>query len=606
MSDQRPLTVAQLLFALILLSGLAVRLYSLGAVPLSEPEAEIALQARAFTGMGEQTSAGVRPLYAAFTGLLFFLFGESNFMARLLPALAGGLLVCAPWILSGRIGRPTALLASAGLAFDPLLVGVSRQVGGPMPALGILAAAFALHTATDPGARSSSRQVQVGVLAGLAALAGPAFWLGLVILLFYGLTIRGFNLSFDGQDDDEPQPPVTRRAGMAFGITLVLAGTLFLRAPEGVGAVAGSIPAFLLGWASTDQMPIYLMGIGVVGYLGLNAVFAVVHLLRESGRWQTQTRAAALLLLVSLVIVVLHPGRAVGDLAWAAVPMWFLTAAELRSSFRLGSERLYRPLILAAVLIVLLLSFWNNAAILTNLSPQAPGFWGEILVLAGEILLIGLTIALVGLGWDSQSAKTGTAWAVGLLLVFGMLSGFWGLTPGGRDMRSELWETDPGPGRVDLLEGTLNELGGWVEGDPYAMEVVIILDSAAARWALRYYPNVRSGVGLTEDELPGVILAASPDQDLRIASTYRGQDFTWRETVRWDQLDWRGWLRWLIFREAPAAIEPLVLWARADLFLAAEELALEEIFPPDSTDPEAEGEDDFIPLEDVEELMPDG
>ncbi len=133
---------------------------------------------------------------------------------------------------------------------------------------------------------------------------------------------------------------------------------------------------------------------------------------------------------------------------------------------------------------------------------------------------------------------------------------------------------------------------------------MIELDSSAARWALRDYPNARSGGLANADELPGVILAASSDRDLRIASTYRGQDFTWREVVRWDQLDWRGWLRWLIYREAPVFNEPMILWARADLFLAEDDFDPENSFPLDSAETEPD-EEEFVPLEDVEDLMPD-
>ena len=115
---------------------------------------------------------------------------------------------------------------------------------------------------------------------------------------------------------------------------------------------------------------------------------------------------------------------------------------------------------------------------------------------------------------------------------------------------------------------------------------------------------MRAGNLSAAEEFPDVILAASVDQDLRIASTYRGQDISWRAEVLWGQLDRLGWLEWLVFRAAPIFHEQVILWARADLFLASEELA-QDLFPLDSAAEENPADDDFIPLEDIEELRPE-
>ena len=60
------------------------------------------------------------------TALTFHLFGDSNFTARLLPAIAGVLLVALVYALRGRLGDLGALLAAAMLAISPSFLYYSR------------------------------------------------------------------------------------------------------------------------------------------------------------------------------------------------------------------------------------------------------------------------------------------------------------------------------------------------------------------------------------------------------------------------------------------------------------------------------------------------
>jgi len=107
------------------------------------------------------------------TGLLFFLFGDSNAIARLWPALAGSLLVLLPWTFRGYLarypaGRIAGLVLAFGLALDPGLVAASRLAGGPMLAagFGLLALGFAYDR----------RSLPFGILGGLALIGQEFEW----------------------------------------------------------------------------------------------------------------------------------------------------------------------------------------------------------------------------------------------------------------------------------------------------------------------------------------------------------------------------------------------------------------------------------------------
>src|SRR5512136_48260 len=131
-------TFEHALYALALAVAVGLRFLHLGALPLSDIEADWALQALRIT-QGLKPAISPNPAYVHLTAVLFYVFGATNFLARFWPALAGCVLVLAPWQLRRRFGRIPALLLAFGLAIDPGLVAISHQAGGPMLAIVFLA-----------------------------------------------------------------------------------------------------------------------------------------------------------------------------------------------------------------------------------------------------------------------------------------------------------------------------------------------------------------------------------------------------------------------------------------------------------------------------------
>jgi hypothetical protein len=169
--------------------------------------------------------------------------------------------------------------------------------------------------------------------------------------------------------------------------------------------------------------------------------------------------------------------------------------------------------------------------------------------------------------------------------------------------RRDLWVSSPVAGEGDLLAGTLNELGAWSNGSPASLDVTIGFESASVEWVLRHFPNISHGMVFAPGELPSAIVTDTVNQNFQIASAYRGQGLTWGVNVGWDHMTGSDWLRWLLFREAPSTNEQIVIWARADLFLAGGEVAIDDLTGEGvpETPPE-----EIIPLEDVEDVLPDG
>jgi len=132
----------------------------------------------------------------------------------------------------------------------------------------------------------------------------------------------------------------------------------------------------------------------------------------------------------------------------------------------------------------------------------------------------------------------------------------------------ELWSPPLRPAQAELLDMTVSDLSEWAVGDKYALPVIISgVDSPALEWTLRNH-QVSTMQVLDPSASPDFIIT-SYQIDPTLAASYRGQDFTWRQTPAWDTMQLQTWIRWIVLREVAQNNETIILWARDDLFLDA-------------------------------------
>ena len=105
------------------------RFVDLGKIPLANAEAELAWAVWRFWQPGTELLTVSSPAYFTFTSLLTQVFGFSDVVVRLVPALFGLGVVCLPWLLRRQLGTLATLVACGFLAVSPLNVVVSRTVG---------------------------------------------------------------------------------------------------------------------------------------------------------------------------------------------------------------------------------------------------------------------------------------------------------------------------------------------------------------------------------------------------------------------------------------------------------------------------------------------
>ena len=567
------------LYALAFLLALAVRLIALGALPLTDAEAAPALQALRLS-QSAHPALDPHPLYILTTSLIFLMYGGgTNFLARLIPALVGSLLVLAPRLLDDRLKPRPSLILAFFLALDPGLVSISRQVTSP-----ILAITFLAFTV---GFINKNKLNWAAITAALALLSGPSVWLGLLgIGITYGLSKLLARRSTE-ETVVEGEPAESRKrvvSSPAFGkeffqpsilltfaLAFIFAGTLFFIVPGGIGAAFSSIPAFFKTWTTTTA-PITqgMLIISLFVYQPFALLLAGIAMIRG---WMGGLRRIVFLSIwffVALLLVVLLPGRQMYDLAWVLLPLNAMAALELVRHLSVFPEE-RREVAGVVLLTTFIWTFiWLGTAGFNWLLVDTPDYRLRAGMLIGSIFLLIVSLVLVAAGWSIRIARLGGVWGMAICLSLLSLGGLFG-SIGIRGLSSpEMWWLPNIPTQAQLVRDTVHQVSDLGRGSIYSATVAIIgVNSPALEWAVRENP-VQVVDTIDPNSAPDFVIT-SYELDPQLVSAYRGQDFTWRQAPLWNGADALAWLRWVSLRQMPQGQETILLWARTDLFLGGKQ-----------------------------------
>jgi len=551
--------IERLLWALAISLALLLRLVKLGTAPLTDFEALNALPVFNWLQNGLVPN-GSQAAYTLFSGLVFYLFGSTNFAARFIPAFTGSLLVLAPLFLRGLLGRWPALIAAFGLAIDPVLVAISRQADGS-----IWAIAFTLYAI---GFMLNRRFVWSGICFGMALLGGPNLWMGWLGL---GVAIFASNRKHSSGEVDaiqngHPARLFEPRVISAAALTLVAVGTFFLFAPFGLSMAAGSLPEFLRSWTQNSYFTIQTAAIALLSYTFLPFILGTIQSI--SG-WRDKDKIDQFLtiwVVVALLLWFACRGRVMGYAGWVMIPLWVLAARQIAVWLRKPEFDVRFTAAMAAVVFVLLFFIILNAVGILH-----PAAWSaetnlQIVKIVVAFVLLGLAIVLVGWGWNWSAARQGVQWASGAALLLILVS--MSLRAGGLGVRpqTELWRSGAYFVDADLLDKTLHDLSIYKSGEVNRLQVSVVgIQSPMVKWILRDFSNVQYSDRISMQESPDIILTNDQTQPGQI-STYRGQDFVLSVQPAWSLMIGSNWSNWLVFREAPQETTKFILWARTDLF----------------------------------------
>ncbi|MHB1319454.1 MAG: hypothetical protein ACYCYF_12625, partial [Anaerolineae bacterium] len=282
---------------------------------------------------------------------LFILFGPGDGVARLLPALAGVLVVMLPLFWRKHLGEVGALSASALILISPLALFAARRVdGAALATLGAgLLISLLLQSVDEgiPDGRWVSGVSAAGVAIGV--IAGPAFYDLIVpgVMVWMGLQWIGNRGSTDalkgtGVPWRQILAPIGIAIGIGVGVALLISMAFGLRWTGWAGLADGAA-AWLTGWRvlAGESSAVRLLGLYEPLLLVL-AVAGLALLLRRPSTLTAPQWAIIAWPLLVLIFSALRPGSTPESLSAAILPTALLggrAAALIAGGVRPGSWR---------------------------------------------------------------------------------------------------------------------------------------------------------------------------------------------------------------------------------------------------------------------------
>jgi hypothetical protein len=261
----------------------------------------------------------------------------------------------------------------------------------------------------------------------------------------------------------------------------------------------------------------------------------------------------------------IYPARQVPDLVWTLLPLWILSSLLLSQVLppRLESGLRLPALGMAFVSALFLVLIAYNWLRLTRLSAE-PILYAAII--GGLVLMTLIILVLVSLGWQWQVSAVGLAWGFTAVASIYMFAAMWGLSQIRPNQPEELWTVGPGPGQVEELMETLEDISTWHTGLRTEIDIAVLYQSSSLRWNLRNFSNATYIRSLSPDEQPSVILTGLDDVEPRFSTSYRGQALIWTRTSLLPESFPPNLTTWITEREIQTGSRQIILWVRNDLF----------------------------------------
>jgi hypothetical protein len=539
-------------------AALAFRLIRLGFPALNDYEADIALQALG-AAQGSVPQYGPHAAYVGLTGISFFLFSSSNFLARFWPAIIGSMIVFLPALFQKQIGRWPATILAFVLAISPEMVGLSRLVGSPMMAFVFLLLALGFILQQKP--------VLTGLCLAMGLMSGGGFWMGIFILGMSYLIVHWFlNLSeVHTLPSMRNKKEYWLRLGLSFAATLLIVGTVFFLSPANLSGVFSGLLVFVRGFITPNSTPFILMPLTLIAYTSAAVILGVWGSLRAILIKDKVDLFLLVWWVFGCVFLFLYPAGETADMVWVTLPLWVLSIRVVTSALRLPeSSRLI--VLVTAVLVVAVSAFILFAV--RSLLRQSMGqneTLNTFLALMGGVVLLVVIVLLVSYGWSQEVALPGLLIGLAVVCCLGLISvsvNSTGLVP---EPSQELWFSDQPSITPEWLMVSIDRIMEWNALRDEPLEIAVSnFDSPGIRWVLRDEAPVYFVDYFPASSQPGLLITDTQEIP-EISSGYRGQDLVWSRQALWEEMSPLEYLTWLITREAPTMPEQIIFWVRTDL-----------------------------------------
>ncbi len=550
----------------IIIAALAcsLRLIGLGGAALSMNEAENALTAAEL--FATNGSGAGRLLYELPTALLFKLFGESEFTARLFPAVCGILLALLPLFFMNRLGRGKALALGFLLAIDPVLLFWSKRADALLPSV-LMTAIAGVCFYLGMNAR--------GLFFLLLALCGgERAWPALIILVI--LTAL------------EPLKNKALRTGVPGKKDLAAVCLGFLALILCFGAFPGGIACFGNGFVNAfSALPSWSHPglaatlIAVFLYLGIPLLLVILRCVFEQ---TAKYLAQAVLFAVPALL-----WMGVTALPYVSLLLWLIAAdivLGMHEAVR-GAEKRFAFWVTACAVPGVYSYFWfrlvdlfrypttdQAASVLWNGETVTLPFsrlTASIILTVISVLIIVLIVKILSDLFDPRVFYPGLICGGMIILLWGLVTNAW--TAGNFDRDADHPASVRATGNITLLDGgdavaadnvflELFEETRAKRGDASNRPWVLNLasDDAILRWQLRDVDGIENS-GNMHSNLDTVDVILDPDETHGYSyAGFSGGTFTLEESRDFRSYSLYDWGKWILFRDGSTVTKSISMW----------------------------------------------
>jgi len=552
-----------ILFLVIFLVGVIIRFINLGLIPFNTAEAMSAYQALQLNQKNVDLPI-TQPAYLGLTGLLFMLFEPDGFWARLIPVLLGSLFVLLPIAFRQQLGIKMALFLSLVIAIDPLHIASSRMIGSPM--IGFFGLMFFLVMICW------HRPVLAGIGLSLAISGGEVFWslmisIGVALLVSYLINKDILkNIQNSELVNSRKNTKFLFKCLVGFFVGLILLASGFFFYPAGLGNSFVGIQTFLEKFSLPSGVKIWQVLVAALVYgfvpLTLGIFQGVLSLIKREKMGSILFWVAV----VSLLIIVIQPGRQVLDLVVPITIFWFLAARLLSSRVDDLREISWVKTAVALFSLVILVFLSMNVRSMGNSGFSQPEFVSHLVAFLVGIVLLIIVILLVGFGWQFSYALHGLVIGIFVFFVISTISMSLPGIMGRSGAKFELWQTSPIISNADAIISPVAEISDRAMGEQTEVDIALIgSEQQSLLWALRNFVDLKNYATLPQALQPSVIIS-SDDLAGEVSASYRGTETSVLAEPAWNSMGYSDVLNWMITRKAPIQAKNLILWIRSDLF----------------------------------------
>jgi hypothetical protein len=556
----------RLLTIFVFIAGFSLRIAKANELPLDHLEASLAMSADALFEGNEQIS---QPFYTVITGVMFWVFEESNLLARILPILVGSLLIWIPWIAGEWLSDRTKFILSIALALDPALMAASKTAGSQIIAVAGLLLSILLFLKKKP--------IGTGVSLAVFFMSGSAFIPG---GLSVGLAMLWIILRHD--DDDRIKKQFKefpwRAVLLSFAISYVMISSAFFTQPSGIGSSFQDL-ATIFDSTSLQPIPLGIMAIvlSLLVYEFVPLLFAIWGVVTNRQEPKLWMRLCLWISFFSFIVLLFNPGRTALNLVWLSVPLWLLATEQIDRLLE-GFNDL-QPISLAVGLFFLLMIGFvlftfvgavnvDGVNFLNYPEETQPKLLIRGLLIVGGLLLVGITYFLAGYTWYVKIAQNALMIGVGFyLLVFGLFEQSWHAAFLGVHQESEIWHQSSVLIDGDRILETIEDISEMNHGQRINQPITFVgIESPALEWHLREQ-DIQIVQGISGSDNPEMMITYLGDDSQIWGAEYTGQDFRLSTTPSWSLVNWQEWLSWIVFHDVEITTDEMaILWVRTDLF----------------------------------------